>query len=68
MADIGDRASKLEAEYLARSMKQREQAGRNVGPSSKYCEECENPIPEGRRLAVPGCTLCVKCQEALENG
>ncbi|RQO50573.1 TraR/DksA C4-type zinc finger protein [Pseudomonas sp. KBW05] len=33
-----------------------------VLPSLMFCDECEEPIPEGRRLAQPGCTLCIECQ------
>lgn len=33
------------------------------GESLKKCEECEMPIPEARRSAVPGVRKCVKCQE-----
>lgn len=33
------------------------------GESLKHCEECDSPIPEARRKAVPGVRLCVKCQE-----
>ena len=32
------------------------------GKSRKYCEECDEVIPEARRLAVPGVRLCVVCQ------
>ncbi len=34
-----------------------------VGESLTYCEKCDAPIPEGRRIAIPGVRLCVKCQE-----
>lgn len=33
------------------------------GNSLKFCEECEAPIPEARREAIPGVRLCVKCQQ-----
>ncbi len=33
------------------------------GPGRSHCEECEAPIPEARRAAVPGVRLCVTCQE-----
>jgi phage/conjugal plasmid C-4 type zinc finger TraR family protein len=36
------------------------------GVSAVECDECLEPIPEGRRTAVPGVRLCVSCQEALE--
>ena len=32
------------------------------GESLKKCEECDSPIPEARRRAVPGVRLCVNCQ------
>jgi phage/conjugal plasmid C-4 type zinc finger TraR family protein len=37
------------------------------GPSLAMCEECEAPIPEARRAAVPGVRLCVGCQEANDQ-
>lgn len=45
-------------------------AGR-TGPGAEFCEWCEAEIPAGRRAAMPGCTLCVSCQqqkERLKNG
>ena len=30
------------------------------------CEECDAAIPEARRLAVPGCRLCITCQTEFE--
>ncbi|MCB2242337.1 TraR/DksA C4-type zinc finger protein [Salmonella enterica subsp. diarizonae] len=30
------------------------------------CEECDAPIPEARRRAIPGVQCCVTCQEILE--
>ncbi|RZA15627.1 MAG: DksA/TraR family C4-type zinc finger protein [Lysobacteraceae bacterium] len=37
------------------------------GPGRSHCEECEAPIPEARRRALPGVRLCVDCQEALDS-
>ena len=37
------------------------------GVSLEFCEDCERPIPEKRRLAIPGCTRCVRCQEEYEK-
>ena len=36
------------------------------GEGLARCEECEAPIPEARRVAVPGVRLCVGCQ-ALDD-
>ncbi len=35
-----------------------------TGPSLLHCEECDEPIPEPRRQALPGVRLCVQCQSA----
>jgi phage/conjugal plasmid C-4 type zinc finger TraR family protein len=36
-------------------------------PSAEECEECGDEIPLARRLAVPGCKLCVFCKEKQER-
>lgn len=35
---------------------------RPVGESLAECAECGEPIPEARRVALPGVKLCVECQ------
>ena len=45
--------------------KARSQLGQ--GPGLERCEECDAPIPEARRKAVPGVRLCVNCQEAQDR-
>lgn len=37
------------------------------GESATHCEECDEAIPEARRVAVPGVTLCIRCQEAFDK-
>lgn len=37
------------------------------GESLTHCEECDAPIPEARRQAVPGVRLCVACQSAHDK-
>ena len=37
------------------------------GPGLERCEECDAPIPEARRKAMPGVRLCIACQEAEEQ-
>ena len=32
------------------------------GESLSRCAECDAPIPEARRQAIPGVRLCVACQ------
>ncbi|MFT4177914.1 MAG: DksA/TraR family C4-type zinc finger protein [Thermomonas sp.] len=37
------------------------------GPGLERCEECDTPIPEARRKAIPGVRLCVACQDAIDR-
>ena len=37
------------------------------GESLTHCEECDAPIPEARRRALPGVRLCVACQEEHDH-
>ena len=32
-----------------------------VGERLTHCAECEEPIPEARRAALPGVKLCIDC-------
>tara|TARA_B110000977_G_scaffold122332_1_gene157179 strand:+ start:266 stop:535 length:270 start_codon:yes stop_codon:yes gene_type:complete len=32
-----------------------------VGESATLCAECEEPIPQARREALPGVKLCIEC-------
>lgn len=35
---------------------------RHAGDSAEFCIDCDEPIPQARRNAVPGVQLCVDCQ------
>jgi phage/conjugal plasmid C-4 type zinc finger TraR family protein len=37
------------------------------GPGLTHCEQCDTPIPEARRKAMPGVRLCISCQEAHDR-
>ena len=37
------------------------------GESLKNCANCDNPIPQARREAVPGVRLCISCQETADK-
>ncbi|WP_323043051.1 DksA/TraR family C4-type zinc finger protein [Gemmobacter sp.] len=37
-----------------------------VGESLTHCAECDEPIPEARRKAIPGVKLCIDCQTARD--
>ncbi|MHA6266688.1 DksA/TraR family C4-type zinc finger protein [uncultured Aliiroseovarius sp.] len=34
-----------------------------VGESRTHCAECEEEIPEARRMALPGVKLCIDCMQ-----
>jgi phage/conjugal plasmid C-4 type zinc finger TraR family protein len=53
-------ASVKEAVELARSRLPK-------GESLLQCEECDDEIPEARRLAVPGVRHCVNCQSEIDK-
>ncbi|KAA9010241.1 DksA/TraR family C4-type zinc finger protein [Histidinibacterium aquaticum] len=37
------------------------------GESATHCVECDEPIPERRREAIPGVKLCVDCQQERDG-
>jgi phage/conjugal plasmid C-4 type zinc finger protein, TraR family len=37
------------------------------GESLTHCADCDEPIPEARRQAIPGVTLCRDCQEERDR-
>ncbi len=37
------------------------------GESAQYCDECGEPIPEPRRIAIVGVRLCIGCQVETEK-
>ncbi|MBL0923003.1 MAG: DksA/TraR family C4-type zinc finger protein [Sphingomonadaceae bacterium] len=38
-----------------------------AGPSSEFCTDCGEPIPERRRRALPGVRTCVDCQSERDS-
>jgi len=66
MDDI-DRAQALETRQRQEALARFASARRKPTNSSlTHCAACGEPIPEVRRLAVPGCRLCVGCQAQRE--
>ncbi|EKS6331815.1 TPA: TraR/DksA family transcriptional regulator [Enterobacter hormaechei] len=64
MADIIDTAAEIE-ELQRNAALSAHRVNRNV-VSAERCEECDEPIPEPRRAAVPGCQMCAECQSISE--
>lgn len=38
-----------------------------VGESLTHCAECDEEIPEARRVALPGVKLCIDCQSERDG-
>lgn len=64
MADNIDIAQQREQEDRERHISNAR--SRILAPSRLFCEECDTPIPEARRIAIQGVTLCVMCKEIQE--
>ncbi|ANR79958.1 hypothetical protein BBB57_17915 [Kosakonia sacchari] len=64
MADAMDHIQQREQEERERHINNAR--SRISTPSRFICEECDAPIPEARRMAIYGVTLCVTCQQMLE--
>ncbi len=64
--DAGDRGQEAAGQFLQAALAGI-RAGQNQGASRMFCEDCGEPIPEKRRLAVPGCARCVFCQQKVER-
>lgn len=64
MADAMDLAQLREQEDRERHISNAR--SRIAAPSRFLCEECDAPIPEARRIAIPGVAFCVTCQEVTE--
>ncbi len=63
MADIADHANDYTDLMLANSLANRP---RLEGESEPFCVDCDEEIPERRRVALPGVKLCVYCQQLKE--
>lgn len=62
VADIADFANDLVLERVDQALAARSAAKPALAAHSfLFCETCDEPIPEARRLAQPGCTQCVGC-------
>lgn len=68
MTDVFDRGQAREEEMRADALaeQQRRSAGRQT-ESATHCSVCDDPIPEGRRMAVPGTDKCIDCQKDAER-
>ena len=65
MADVADIANDIEQERINRILESRPQPIER--PSAIQCEDCGAPIPDARRVALPGVITCIHCQELNEQ-
>ncbi|MDK2124476.1 TraR/DksA C4-type zinc finger protein [Parachitinimonas caeni] len=61
-----DLAAELEYEHRSYHLTRQQQAA-PPRPSATDCDDCGEPIPEARRLAVPGVVTCIACQIRREQ-
>lgn len=64
MTEIIDQASALE-EMMREHAIQAHRINRDA-VSATHCSECDEKLPEARRKAYSGCTMCVDCQGEME--
>lgn len=67
MSDVIDVAND-HADYLLQlSIAQHQRRTAGQATSAEFCEACGDDIPQARRLAAPGCQLCIDCQQLRER-
>lgn len=66
MSDEADCAND-KAEFFRRNEIRRAQKAL-AGVARETCIDCNGPIPEKRRMAVPAVQRCTPCQEEFERG
>lgn len=65
-AKDGAVSEQIEATISDELKRMRAKAGPQ-GESLTHCAECEEEIPERRRLAIPGVKLCIDCQQERDG-
>ncbi|GAB3383304.1 DksA/TraR family C4-type zinc finger protein [Lysobacter fragariae] len=63
----GDGAVQDQIDATIKDAIQRVRSQLPQGPGLTHCEECDAPIPEARRKAIPGVRMCVTCQQARDD-
>jgi len=63
----GDGAVQEQIDATVKDAIRRARSRMRAGPGRTRCEECDAPIPQARRKAVPGVRFCVSCQEEFDR-
>ncbi|MCY1359650.1 Protein TraR [compost metagenome] len=66
MVDLVEVANELVELRLSEALERQLQKGNLPAVSAEFCEDCDEPIPEARRVAVPGVQTCIECQGRRE--
>ena len=70
--DDADRAEVLNSVFLKEQIR-KARGALEAGPAfqveqgARFCLECGEKIPKARLRAMPGCQLCMECQQELER-
>lgn len=68
MTDVFDRGQAREQEMRDDAIAEFKRAHpANAADSAIHCHWCDEPIPDGRRIAVPGVQTCIACQMQFEK-
>jgi len=67
VSDFYDRAQECEQRQRDEALKIQAARLPKGKESALECHECGEPIPEGRRVAMPGVQTCIHCQTAIEH-
>lgn len=59
--DDADLAAALEERHRTAALAAHRSRRTAAHPAALTCSDCGEPIPEGRRKAVPGTHYCVEC-------
>lgn len=62
-----DGAEQEQIESTLQDAVQRARSQLPSGESLRLCAECDEPIPDARRQAVPGVRLCIECQSERDK-
>ena len=65
--DITDKATEREEAFREDALRAVRSKVEPAGVSAERCMGCDEPIPEIRRVAIPGVFMCVECQADLER-
>ncbi|MDO5705538.1 MAG: DksA/TraR family C4-type zinc finger protein [Paracoccus sp. (in: a-proteobacteria)] len=62
---VNDQIEVSTAEAIARARLRAAAAPAAI--SAEFCAECDEPIPQARRDAIPGVQLCISCQTGRDR-